>query len=364
MIIMALYQLEDIRMVHLELSSRCNASCPMCGRNQSGGAVHSHLPLSELTLAQVQKIFPEGFIRQLQKVYFCGNFGDPIMAQECVEIAEYFRRAHPELNISLHTNGGARDVGFWQRLAKVLTTCRFGVDGLEDTNHLYRQGVSWKILDRNVSAFVSAGGRAEWDFLIFKHNEHQIQAAQKQADEWGIKKINFKSTARFFSSRLAAAVESVPVHNKSGEVTHHLVKTTLPDYENPYYRNQKNLLNHYSNLQEYWDQTPIRCRVAEEKNIYVSAQGYVLPCCWIGNEIFPAPHLKKENQVLKLLESAPEKLESLNALERGLQEVLRSDFFVSQVSGSWNKPSLQDGKLRVCARTCGVELKPFEGQFL
>ena len=32
----------------------------------------------------------------------------------------------------------------------------FSVDGLRDTNHLYRQGVNWDNVERNMQAFINA----------------------------------------------------------------------------------------------------------------------------------------------------------------------------------------------------------------
>jgi hypothetical protein len=49
----------------------------------------------------------------------------------------------------------------------------WGIDGLEDTNHLYRQDVEWnKVMDR-VKWFIDAGGHATWKWIPFLHNKHQ-----------------------------------------------------------------------------------------------------------------------------------------------------------------------------------------------
>jgi len=47
-----MYNYEDINTVHLEVTQRCNASCPMCDRNENGGAVNQHIKnnLQELSL--------------------------------------------------------------------------------------------------------------------------------------------------------------------------------------------------------------------------------------------------------------------------------------------------------------------------
>jgi MoaA/NifB/PqqE/SkfB family radical SAM enzyme len=337
----------------------------MCARNDQGGAINPLLPVTELSLAQVQRIFAPEFIRQLKKIYLCGNFGDPVMAKDLPEILRYFRHENPDLNLGIHTNGGARDTGFWTEMASIVSYCRFGIDGLADTNHLYRQGVKWEILERNLRAFTQAGGQAEWDFLVFKHNQHQTEEAQSLARQWGVKKINIKSTSRFFSSQKQALRGQVPVHNQKGETTHFLEKSTLSEFENPFYQQQEKTISSFGTLQNYWDRAEISCKVAAEKNIYVTAQGHVLPCCWIGNEIYAKYIHSSQNQVLQMLESLPEGgLDSLNALKRDLADVLASDLFQKNLESSWNKNSIAEGKLRVCARTCGDSVKPFEGQFL
>jgi hypothetical protein len=51
---------------------------------------------------------------------------------------------------------------------------------------------------RNVDAFIAAGGNAEWDFLVFRHNEHQVDAARALALGMGFTLFNAKATSRFF----------------------------------------------------------------------------------------------------------------------------------------------------------------------
>ena len=66
---MNLYNYEDIRAVHLEITENCQASCPMCDRNVKGGRDNPNLGdkngLHELTVADVQKILPPEFVKQL-----------------------------------------------------------------------------------------------------------------------------------------------------------------------------------------------------------------------------------------------------------------------------------------------------------
>lgn len=75
--------------MHLELTTKCNALCPMCARNYKG-KVRDKLPLVELSLENCKQIFCYDFIKQLDLISICGVFGDPINAVELIEIIDYF----------------------------------------------------------------------------------------------------------------------------------------------------------------------------------------------------------------------------------------------------------------------------------
>lgn len=319
---------------------------------------------TELSLQQVQKIFSSTFIQQLTKLFLCGNFGDPAMATDCLPILRYFRESHPSLQLGLHSNGGMRDASFWRDLAGVLSYCRFGIDGLKDTNHLYRQGVRWESVERNVRAFIEAGGHAEWDFLVFRHNQHQVEEARALARSWGVARFNVKSTSRFFSSKSQSLRERVEVHDQKGRVSHYLERAEGESFQNPFYEEQASLRERYGTLESYWDRVEIRCKVAAEKSLYVSATGDVLPCCWLGNEVVSRSLHSSTNPFHRLLERLPEKLNSINALEKNLEEIVGNDLFQKLLEESWGQAGLHEGKLKTCARTCGVDSRPFEGQFL
>ena len=112
-----MYPYEKVREVHLELTDKCNAACPQCPRSDHGGPVNPKLPLTELNLHDVRIIFPPPFVAQLHRLYACGNYGDPIVARDFLNIFQYFRACNPHIKLGIHTNGGARSVDFWQGLA-------------------------------------------------------------------------------------------------------------------------------------------------------------------------------------------------------------------------------------------------------
>ena len=197
-----MYNYADIKTIHLEITQNCQAACPMCDRNMNGEGINPHINLDELSLKDCMDIFPPKFIGQLDTMYMCGNLGDPIIAKDTLEVFDYFRQNNSTMWLSMNTNAGAKNVEWWKKLAKTIGkkgAVIFSVDGLSDTNHLYRQNVVWNNVERNMRAFIEAGGRARWDFLIFEHNQHQVEEAQHLANKWGCEKFVAKKTGRFIT---------------------------------------------------------------------------------------------------------------------------------------------------------------------
>jgi hypothetical protein len=231
-----MYPYESIRQVHLELTDKCNAACPQCLRSDHGGPVNPQLQLAELSLLDAKTILAEQFLVQLNRLYACGNYGDSIVARDCLQIFQYFCACNPRMKLGIHTNGGARSVDFWQRLGRLIPIgkgyVRFGIDGLEDTNHIYRRNVRWPILMRNVKAFLEAGGNAEWDYIVFRHNEHQVEQARGLAKDLGFTRFNVKTTGRFLNSARLEYIDSTPVKNRAGEVVGRVARPLSPAYQN------------------------------------------------------------------------------------------------------------------------------------
>jgi MoaA/NifB/PqqE/SkfB family radical SAM enzyme len=194
-----MYQYEDIKNVHLELTERCQAECLHCFRFKDD-KINPYLKMSELSLEDIKHLMPVDFLSQLNTIELKGNYGDAIIAKDCLPIIEYFRKSNPSLNIILVTNAGARNSSWWEELARLIGKngyVIFSVDGLEDTNHIYRRNIKWDIVLNSMKSFIGAKGIAQWDFLIFEHNEHQLKEASALSKELGFDNIRFKRSARF-----------------------------------------------------------------------------------------------------------------------------------------------------------------------
>ena len=362
-----MYNYEDIKEIHLEITQRCNASCPMCDRNENGGAVNKHIrnDLQELSLDDCETIFTPEFISQLNVMYMCGNLGDPISAKDTLEVFKYFREHNPNMWLSMNTNAGGRSEAWWRELAKVIGrkgAVIFSVDGLEDTNHLYRQGVHWNLVERNMKAFIDAGGRARWDFIIFEYNEHQVEEAEALAESWGVEKFMKKKTGRFFSSMKNKGKESHQAQNRKGEATTELKKPKKLENQNLALAKEKEIQKTYGSMMEYYNKAKIDCKVAGAGNLSVTAEGIALPCCWTAGRMYKWWHDDpRAEQIWDFIDEAGGK-DAINAKYMGLQGVFDSGI-MKNIQASWKLKSIKEGKLGICSQKCGTEFDPFAEQF-
>ena len=363
-----MYNLNQITEVHLEITQRCNAACPMCDRNENGGPVNQHIrgDEKELTLSDCIDMFPADFIGQLKTMFMCGNLGDPISARDTLEVMQWFRDCNPNMWLSMNTNAGMQSAEWWGKLARVIgrNGCViFSVDGLEETNHLYRQNVKWKLVERNMKAFIAAGGRARWDYLIFEHSECDVERAEQLAEEWGVEKFMKKKTGRFINAS-SDKKETHQAKNHKGVNTTVLAKPKKVEHQNTALLKQKEIEKTYGSMMDYYNTAKIKCKVAskDRNSIFVTAEGLIMPCCWTAGRMYKWWHADpKVEQIWDFIDRAGGK-DGISAKIHGIQGVFDSGI-MNDIQASWTKQSIKDGKLGVCAMKCGTEFDPYASQF-
>lgn len=327
----------------MELTTRCNASCPQCPRNLSGGAPNPAVPLAELSLDDVRTIFPRDFVAGLRKIYACGNYGDPMIAKDTLGIFSYLRESNSSMELGMFTNGSGRTPDWWRALAKVTSYVRFSIDGLEDTNHLYRRGTQWDRIMDAATAFIAGGGRAEWDFIVFRHNEHQIEEARAFAEKMGFKRFFVKKTSRFFS---AGDVKNRLVRDRDGAAAYELEPPSEA------YRNEQVVQLSKKSHADYQATTPIDCKALNHHRIYVSAEGCVFPCCWTG-ALYPPNKPAGSAQIWDFVRRLPEGKDSLDARRSSIRAIVEGPFFQEIIPSGWPPRRVEDGRLEPCVRACG-----------
>ncbi len=332
----------------------------MCPRSDHGGPLNKFINKNELTLAQVKVIFDVDFLNQLNFLQLCGNFGDPIVAKETLEILEYFRSVNPRMNLGVHTNGSARTTEWWQRLGTLLSKagdyCKFGLDGLADTNHIYRRNTQWNKIMQSARTFIAAGGNAHWEFLVFKHNQHQVEEARKLSIEMGFKDFFIKKTSRFFNYTTGLN-EPYPIYDENSKTIGFIEAPTEPELINVVTVARGEELKSAptkSSAQSPTAKSCIECTSVTNNQIYISSRGEVFPCCFIAGEVYYS-YSGTESQYLRGLYADGQ--DAINQTVAGqnqtILDVVRGPLF-KDIENQFAK---NDSPIQSCQRICKKDLK-------
>lgn len=389
------WQTEPVTLLHIELSTFCNAACPLCLRYyNSSTIVRPDLNQTSISLEQFKKYFTVEFLSNLKRVIYCGTMGDPMMARDCYDIVKYVHEINPKCQQTFHTNGGLRDNKFWAKMGQLFTEPNmklvFSIDGLEDTNHLYRRNVNWTKLINNAQTFIDNGGRAHWEYLIFDHNDHQVEEARQLAKTMGFTEFVYKRPTGFESRE--GLYKPREVFDDRGDLLYQIYPTKKPEYNGGNKIKINSLLDSIMNDEKYsvdlglidevkqlgyfpqiqqrletfssdrvrelgsykdeLNKREVKCNSLCQKDgheIYVNAEGIVYPCCFVGTR-YDARLVSFVDDQLKIA-FTPFK-ESLDLNIQNIDTILKSGVFEKIFVESWSKPGIENGKMAICAETC------------
>ncbi len=327
-------KVSDIRRVHVELTTRCNARCPMCPRNYRGVDYNSGYPTCELRLPEfkhiIEPLIPQLKLNSNYAVNFNGNLGDFALARDGAEIVQWLSSQGIQVNIN--TNGGARTPDWWAQMAHPLVTIGFALDGLADTHALYRQDTDWNRVTENARAYINAGGQALWRFVPFDHNRHQEAECKRLAQEWGF--------ARF--ENIYDGRDAGPVYARDGTFSHWLGPASTPPPIDALLHSHVTWFDAKTiQLQKDTEQLNLRCQHKVNREIYLAADGSVYPCCYLG--FYPGQMTHPGNSQLT------DMVRENNALEHSLEHCME---WFDQVEASWQNTSISTGRLYACVNSC------------
>jgi len=331
-----MFKFEEIKQIQIEITGRCQASCPMCPRNIHGGIENPSLPINDWTLDNFITIFSSEVLSQIKEISFCGNFGDAILNNDLISMCNYVTSHAPDVRIVIHTNGSARSKSWWIKLAQTLPNNHsivFALDGLADTQHLYRVGTNFTKIIENAKTFIDAGGKATWAYIRFKHNEHQVNQAKTMANELGFSNFILKNSRRF--SR------PFPVVDKTGKILYTLEQPTDGVIE---FVGRKHVENH----QNWIDADKINCQAQAEKSLYIDSTFLLSPCCMIGAfmysnydpEILKKYNLYEEDSVNEEAVKVQQQVlqfPKFNMLTLKLKDVVESDHWQTIWQKRWRE---------------------------
>ena len=362
---------EDIKSVHLELSTLCNSICPWCPRYQNFSPnVNPNITQGAWTLERFQQHFPKEFIQQIKFWTFAGDYGDPGTCPDIIPIIHYINE-HGKADIQINTNGGMKSTYFWHELGKAIKGyVIFSVDGLEDTNHIYRRNVKWDKVINNMRAYADTGARGIWEFLKFKHNEHQKEEVLQIGKKLGFP-VRFKNPNGFEGAPMPAKDKdyniSYEIHPAKWPRDGDGTLVTIPI--KPIEATDKQLdfikmINaddvKYKDVAHILEQPRSGCINCQAKTfgagneIRINHDGTVWPCSFFGH--LSSKYLKgrivsvvHQFQALGILEGIQNNLDN-----NTLKEILDNDPF-RKVYESWD-----DNSVLLCSHSCGQKQNTME----
>lgn len=333
-----------IKKVELEITSDCNAACPGCARTLNKNL----LQINAFTFEDLKRIFPAGDYTDIQ-FKFCGVLGDPIVNPDCLKMIEWLVYNGGYCEIS--TNAGYNTVEWWTRLGQVASLypgqlhIHFCIDGHKETNHIYRVHTKWTIIERNIAAFAETAPKqhATWIYIVFDHNEHELETAKQHADRLGF----MFATRTGMRNSYHQWISQVGKKNKKTEqiitttgTKEHSKKAIMQEIDS-FIKDYKQNKVANNKKQEMLDS--IVCKYVHEKEIFIGSDLTMWPCCFLYDSAFK----NKENIVNKLNSFEP----NWNSLKyHSIEKIQQHPWFKKLLAASWDP----DHPLHFnrCVKTC------------
>tara|TARA_B100000282_G_C31737205_1_gene494118 strand:+ start:2631 stop:3257 length:627 start_codon:yes stop_codon:yes gene_type:complete len=188
--------------VEIELTTKCTIKCPACPRTYRRKLGDTTWDTGHLDKNIVYKTFDSP---NFQNIRFVGSYGDCIYHPDFIEIAR--RACTLNKKIRFDTNGSHRKPKFWKQLSDLpwnnRKEFRFAIDGLEDTNHIYRKNSVWKDIVMAVETLASGKQKPKliWQMLVFPYNEHQVEQAKALSKQLGFDEFHYSKSLRKYREK-------------------------------------------------------------------------------------------------------------------------------------------------------------------
>ena len=250
-------QLNDIVGFHIEPTNICTLKCPGCSRTRFIDQWPQHWKNHSIDIDQLHQ-FLDIELRN-KTLSLCGNYGDPIYHPEFHELVKSLK--HRGAHLTIITNGSYRSTAWWEQTVSILDsndTVIFSVDGLPENFTEYRINADWQSIHQAMLICASGHCRTVWKCIPFAFNENNISEIQNISEQIGIDLFFLDPSDRF-------------------------------DNQTQKYQPQNGNLGAKYQSKQSWNPTSaqlINPQCANNKNHYISAEGYYSPCCYVADHRF------------------------------------------------------------------------------
>jgi len=269
---------------HIEPSSICTLKCPRCPRAE----IPDSLLNRQLSIQFFQNQIGPEVIKQIKKITFCGNDGDPIYCKDFLEICKWIKSVNSQLQLVIITNGSYKKIEWWQELSATLSCndiVHFSIDGWDQaSNSIYRRGSDFESvrkaiiqLKQNSSCYLV------WAAIAFRFNENYLDHMQNIAKDLGMDCFQLTKSTKFGSKYPDSygSYDDLEPKDKSLIASGHrferinkiLTNKTMPGQDLKItFRQRVKEMSPYSGI----------CLIGN-KGVFLNSQGEFYPCCWVAN---------------------------------------------------------------------------------
>jgi MoaA/NifB/PqqE/SkfB family radical SAM enzyme len=174
--------IESSTRINVDATIICPLQCPFCMRQ-------TQVENTKKLLSKADHISIDCFnklIAKYKSIALVGSYSDSIYHPKFIELIKIASQ-HPEIYFSISTNGTRKKLAWWKEVfkySKFNIRWIFGLDGTDqETANIYRVNTRFDEVMEVMKLGVSMGVKVDWQFIMFKHNEHQIEEAKRIARE-------------------------------------------------------------------------------------------------------------------------------------------------------------------------------------
>lgn len=186
----------------VDTGNYCNLRCPLCPTGYHG----LERPQAVMNLQNFETILEK--IRPYAIEVILHNWGEPFLNPDILPIVRATKRAGIGTTISSNLNLVHRGDDFLEEVVESgLDHLTISLDGTtQEVYEQYRRGGDIEQVYHNIRVLMAHKARlrkstpvVEWQYLVMKQNEHQIDEARRLALELGVDRLRFTSPGMPFN---------------------------------------------------------------------------------------------------------------------------------------------------------------------
>lgn len=256
----------------IDTCNSCNLRCPLCPSSDNT----FKQPRGVMSFDTYRTVFDK-FSEYAFEVNL-HNWGEPLLNRDIFKIIEYSKKNNVGTNLSSNLASVSLDQ-IDEVIDSGLEYLVVSIDGMDaDTYSKYRVKGNFDLVINNLNRLVEQKKKhkkrspiIEWQFLVMKHNEHQIEEAKRLADKIGVDLIRFTPVG-------------LPFEKLSDK---EMAKDWMPENKNYWDLNPEL----YREKQYFFDKA---CHYLY-RSISINPSGTVSPCCVIYDSKYDVGDLSVEN---------------------------------------------------------------------